>query len=129
MNRASMQKYGQTKHPINLCLPPTSVQRLNQWAQTQSISRSEIIERLTRGLFHPNEEHILTPETEDSTPCRINVTLTPTCIDKLNGWAQDLGTNRSDMLDRLVTGQFRINEKGIPVHHEGQLQLQLITPA
>ena len=128
MSRASINKYGQTKVSTNLTLPAPSIERLNQWARSLSTSRSEVVERLVRGLFQPHEvdpQNGFAPVLEGAALGRINVTLTPDCIAKLDGWARGLGTHRSDMCDRLVTGQFLINDCGTPVHHEGQFQLQL----
>jgi len=47
--------YDEVKKPINLCLTPTAIARLEDLAGSQQCSRSEVLERLIRAQFRGGE--------------------------------------------------------------------------
>lgn len=102
-----------------------AIATLDAVAAAVGTSRSDAIERFARGFQMPFAEGIEIDADEAEIQTRINVTLTPTAISKLSAWAKDLGSNRSDMVERLVMGQYTI-QNGTPVHYQGQFQLQLL---
>lgn len=121
--RSAALEYDETKRDINVMLSRKSLALLDAIAKRVGTSRSDAIERIARGYDMPPV--VVQPIDEPEEQARINVTLTPTVISLLKGWAQDLGSNRSDMIERLIIGQYRI-ENGSPIHYQGQLKLQVL---
>lgn len=123
--RSAIQEYGEKKKDINVVLSRKAIATLDAVAEAVGTSRSDAIERFARGYEMPLVEGIEVDAEETEIQARINVTLTPTVISRLTAWGEDLGSNRSDMVERLVLRQYCI-QNGTPVHYQGQFQLQLL---
>jgi len=54
--KADREEYGEKKDRVNVSLTPTAQRLLDQQGTVLGISRSELIERLARGLISSNLE-------------------------------------------------------------------------
>ncbi|WP_416670125.1 ribbon-helix-helix protein, CopG family [Egbenema bharatensis] len=54
--KADREEYGEKKDRVNISLTPTAQRLLDQQGAAMGISRSELIERLARGLISSNPE-------------------------------------------------------------------------
>ncbi|MEO1133228.1 MAG: hypothetical protein AAFX40_11040 [Cyanobacteria bacterium J06639_1] len=120
--RTRALKYNEVKERHNVTLTDWATDQLLAWTEATGLSRSETIERLVRGLF---EQPSLSRHVEGD-PHATNdygIVLTPWAWERLGRWGDRLGVSRSDMIVRLVSRQFVVDEQYRAVHHLGQFTL------